>query len=521
MPSLSRRTGRIITLAVAFVAVLAFLYYVIFPSWIKNQIHGLKSDSNTPFNISVEKIHATAWPIGLLLKNVSIQQLSSERTVTDSLLVKNITIQHFNPISYLFQNKYNVGHITLDQLDGQWALLADDSLKVEIAIPFPFSCKTLTLKNIALVLKQEGTSQETNLNGGNFILKNVLLEKDSLLKTITYEVSEINLTSMYHVSSDSFYTFRAHQMLYSDKDSTLLVDSFFSIPNLEKYAFARQYPYQTDRVHAAFKNITFKQFDLNAWIFAGDLRTSSIHTDSFLLDIFRDRRRPFLHKKRPLYQDLLYAFPGVLSVDSIVVDNGKIIFTEHDINASEPGVIWFSNVRARLQHLYNDTTIAKSQDSFIVAAHALAMGKGKIQFESKGNLRDPQNTFVFNGSMENISVAAFNPILVPNTALEALDGYVNGIYFNFIADNSRTHGDLIFRYQDLRLLKVSKKTGIVGGLKNRLLTRVLNRKMIDDNPLPNDTLRKGTIHFERDPEKMFFWYMLKSIFSGIKETVMK
>jgi len=521
MLSLSRRTGIIITLVAVIITVLAFLYYIIFPAWVKNQIHDLRSDSNIPFNISVEKIHATTWPIGLLLKNITIQQLSSERKVTDSLFIQKITIQQFNPFSFLFKNKYNIGHITIDQMDGEWSMLADDSLKVKIAVPFPFACQTLLLKDISLILKKGGSSQVTNLQNGNFILKNVVLEKDSLFSSITYQISELNLAEMQHTPSDSFYTFRAHHILFSDKDSTLLVDSFFSNPNLEKYAFARQHPYQTDRIHAACKNISFRQFDLNAWILAGDLRASSIHADTFLLDIFRDRRRPFLHKKRPLYQDLLYTYSGVLSIDSIIANNGKIIYTEHAIDASEPGVIWFSDVSAHLKNLYNDTTFTQSQDSFIVAAHALAMGKGKIQFESKGKLRDPQNTFVFNGSMENISVAAFNPMLIPNATIKALDGYVRGIYFNFSDDNSLAQGDLIFRYQDLSLLKVDEKTRSSRGLKNRLLTRILKRKIIEDNPLPNDTLRTGTVHFERDQEKMFFWYMLKSIFSGIKETVMK
>ncbi len=61
----------------------------------------------------------------------------------------------------------------------------------------------------------------------------------------------------------------------------------------------------------------------------------------------------------------------------------------------------------------------------------------------------------------------------------------------------------------------------VKGLKDRVLTRLLNRQIIDHNPLPDDTLRAGIIYFERDPEKMYFSYMLKSIFSGIKETVLK
>jgi hypothetical protein len=212
----------------------------------------------------------------------------------------------------------------------------------------------------------------------------------------------------------------------------------------------------------------------------------------------------------------------VLSIDSIIAHNGKIVYTEHDVDATEPGKIWFTDVTARVKHLYNDTTtLGTSHDSLIVAAQALAMDKGKIQFESKGHLQDPKNTFVFTGHMENIPVAAFNPILVPNATIEALDGHVQGIYFNFIADNSFAKGDLIFRYKDLHLQKVDEETNDSKSLKDRLLTRVLNRQIIDNNPRPNDTLRTGNIHFERDPEKMYFSYMLKSIFSGIKESVMK
>jgi hypothetical protein len=114
----------------------------------------------------------------------------------------------------------------------------------------------------------------------------------------------MDFAAVNHVSSDSLYIFRADHILYSDGVSTLHVDSFFSIPNLENYAFARMYPFQTDRIYAAFKNITLRQCHLNAMISRGDLRITSIHADTFFLGIFRDRRRPFLHKKRPLYQDL-------------------------------------------------------------------------------------------------------------------------------------------------------------------------------------------------------------------------
>jgi hypothetical protein len=521
MTSKSRRSGILISLVVALVSALGLLYYIIFPGWVKKQIHDLPFDIENGLAISVEKINATALPIGLRLKNVSIHQLSSDSTIIDSLFIHNITLRQFNLISFLFTKKYKVDHITLDHLTGEWTMSADDTTKVELIVPFNASCKTFTLEVNSLTLKKKNTDLKTRLEKGSLNLKNIRWEKDSSMSSITYNIGSMDFISVHRSSSDSLYTYRAHDILYSDRDSILTVDSFYSIPNLENYAFAQAHPYQTDRIEATFKNIICRGCDLDALISEGDLRISSIHIDTFLLDIFRDRRRPFLHKNRPLFQDLLYLYPGVLSVDSVIAHNGKIIFTEHDLGASEPGIIWFSDVEATVQHLYNDTSVHLPHDTFIVAAQALAMGKGNIEFESKGHIRDPQNTFVFNGHMEKIPVAAFNPMFIPNAALEAEDGYVHGIYFNFIADHRMAHGDLLLRYQDLRLLKVDKETSASKGLKNRLLTRVLNRKILDHNPLPGDTLRDGTIQFERDPEKMYFWYMFKSIFSGIRETVMK
>lgn len=521
MHSTSRRTIIVSTFVIVFVSALAFLYYVVFPGWIRKHLDALALDSKEPYNISIEKINATAWPIGLQLKNVSIRQMAPDSINTDSVFCQKITIKHFSLLSFLFQKKYKTGHITLNHLVGEWTLPTVDTSKAETIFPFQILCQKLSFKNVSLTLKKKDSSQETTIENGNTVLKNVLLKKDSAFSTLTYQIGGINTETVNHVTSDSLYSFRAHHILYSDKDSTLQVDSFLSSPNLKKYAFARMHLYQSDRIDAAFKNIMITQCDLTAVILKGDMVMSSIHADTFILDIFRDRRRPFHHKRRPLFQDLVHAYPGVLSVDSITAHHGKIVYTEHDTDAEEPGIIWFTDVTARVKHLYNDTTVSKPHDTLIVAAQARAMGKGEIQFESKGLLQEPQNSFVFTGLMENIPVAAFNPILIPNVTIEALEGHLHGIYFNFHADNSIATGDLIFRYTDLHLQKVDEETKASKGLKDRVLTRLLNRQIIDHNPLPDDTLRAGIIYFERDPEKMYFSYMLKSIFSGIKETVLK
>jgi hypothetical protein len=48
-----------------------------------------------------------------------------------------------------------------------------------------------------------------------------------------------------------------------------------------------------------------------------------------------------------------------------------------------------------------------------------------------------------------------------------------------------------------------------------------NRKLIDANPLPGKEIREGEIDHERDPERFLFNYCFRSIFSGIRTTILK
>lgn len=73
--------------------------------------------------------------------------------------------------------KYNIGNITLDHLTSVWTLPAADTSKAEIVIPFHSTCQTLTFKSVSLTLKKKNSSQQTNVENGNLVLKSVLLQK--------------------------------------------------------------------------------------------------------------------------------------------------------------------------------------------------------------------------------------------------------------------------------------------------------------------------------------------------------
>ncbi|MDZ4747093.1 MAG: hypothetical protein SH808_01290 [Saprospiraceae bacterium] len=518
---MQRGTRIVIAIMLSVIVGMAVLYYVFLPIWVKQKLQNLTGSKKDEISLQVKHIHSTFWPIGIVLKNINIQKSEPAQSTDNHISIARIRIQGFRWLALLFQKKYILDKINVDEILGVWTLPSTSDSTEVFTLPFDALCRKFEIRDLNLRLKQRDSNQETTLENAYLVISNFSLQKDSILTSNAFEIHELTLPFIQHVSADSLYTYRAHQLDYSDKSLSLKMDSLLMLPNYANYIFAQRHEFQTDRIHVELKGLSVAQCNLDLMLSDGDLYASSISIDSFLVDIFRDRRLPFLHKERPLYQDLLQAYPGKLSIDSITAHQGTISFSEHDENAPEAGKVWFTEVSATLSHLYNDSTLNMKNDTLIVTAKALAMGKGEISFTSRGYLFDSQNTFDFSGRMENVSAAAFNPMLRPNAGIMAKDGYVKGLYFNFIADHVLAKGDLLFRYNDLLLYATDKETGLKKGLKNRLLTTALDRKILDANPMPNDSLRHGQIHYERDPEKMYFAYIFKSIFSGIKTSVEK
>jgi hypothetical protein len=314
--------------------------------------------------------------------------------------------------------------------------------------------------------------------------------------------------------SDSLYTITANGLQYSENSGILETDSLAIVPRYKNYQHTDKFRYQTDRIECYLKNVVFHDFSLSRLVENGDLISSFILTDDINLNAFRDKRKEFRHQPRKMLQDVIYSYSGILHIDSILVNEGSILYTEHAENAEEPGSVFFSNLKATVRNVSNNPRFSAEEKSMTLNVKALLMGKAEILVDLNARLFEPNNTFTLSGTIGRMDLSILNPMFEKNQFIN-LSGMVNTLQFGFTADLQKATGTQSFLYNDLKV-EIKNKDGL---LRDKINSWIINITLVNSNPRPGEDLRIGQIDFKRDPEKFIFSYSLKALMTGIKYTV--
>jgi hypothetical protein len=298
----------------------------------------------------------------------------------------------------------------------------------------------------------------------------------------------------------------------------LSVKEFQLLPNYPDYVFADRHKYETDRLKLMIGNLNISRFIPVDYIRSHDLVCSIVRLDTLEVEVFRDKRKAFLHVPRKTFQEMIYDYPGVIRFDTIAINSGSVTYIEHAEEAREAGYITFKKICAKISSITNDTLYIKKHTSLNLNGEALLMGKGKLKVHLMAPLFDPQHTFSLEGSLKDMKVEELNPIL-ENSAFMLATGDLESMDFSFTANNTNSSGTLSLLYNDLDVTITNKLTGDTTAIKERIMTYIANLKLKNSNPLPQNEVRTGTIDYQRDPEKFLFNYCFKSILSGIKSTL--
>jgi hypothetical protein len=141
--------------------------------------------------------------------------------------------------------------------------------------------------------------------------------------------------------------------------------------------------------------------------------------------------------------------------------------------------------------------------------------------ELKTKLFNPDNTYSLHGTLTQMEVKNLNPMLEKTAMISATSGIVDNMKFYFTGNSTKASGKMTLLYHALELTVNNKRTNDATAIKERIISLIVNRKIIDSNPLAGKEVRVGIIDFKRDPEKFIFTYWFKSILSGVKTSLTK
>lgn len=507
---------------VTLLLLIKLLTIILIEPWVGNKIQSVLNEKNRDFIIKIEKVHILMLRSVIKLEIITIN--SKEQHAGRPDFKGEIASIKFKGIKFakaLFKKDIDIRELTISNICIKGKILFPKKAKPPIVSPLNIRIGNIFFDKIDLAIGNTSTAQAYTVKEGVLKVYDLQVKKQDTINLGIIKQLDFEAEELLSVSSDSMYTYKVSNIVYSSTSKTIAVKDFSINPNYSISKFTALHKFATDRIKAQFSNMYMHDFSPAGYLKSRSLISSYIEIGKMDLNVFRDCRKEFQHINKPAYQDMIYNYPGSINIDSIGVTNGNITYTEHAEKAKEPGSISFNEINAKIYNITNDT-IYKTKTAFLeLKGKALLMGKGEMTILLKGRIYDSYNTFSLNGTLSGMEAKGLNPMLEKNAFIYITSGKIDALHFSFNANNTKATGNMTLLYHGLEIANKNKQTDKTNAYKEQLISLIVNKNLKDSNPIPGEKVRKGIIDNKRDPEKFLFGYCWKSILSGIISSLAK
>jgi hypothetical protein len=491
-------------------------------SLVKDKIQSALNKTSNKYTIEINRVRIFLLQAGIEIESITIHTDPSIETYGDlNGKISFVKISGIHLLQALFYHDYHFKRLIISEPVIVGRIPFPRHVTAAVLSPFNLRIDIASFEKINFDLQNKSDSRAYRMKDGILNMYNFhVAQKDTLSQRI---ISQFHFQSeeIQAVTTDSIYTITGRGVIYSAKANTLEINNFSIKPNFSDSKFMARFKYETDRIEAVFKDIYIHDFPAVDYVRSGNIISTYFKIGDMDVKVYRDKRKKFRHKIRPAFQDIIYNYQAPLKIDTIGILNGKVVYLEMVDNARAQGRITFSNIRATIYNVLNDSAYKEKEAFLRLKAEGMFMDKSQIRVLLKARLYDKQNTFTVSGHLSDLELKALNPMLENGAFLVATAGKIDTMSFNFVANNIGSSGKMKLFYHGLAVTVLNKETGDSSGLKQKIITFIANRKLIDANPLPGKEVREGEIDHVRDPERFLFSYCFRSILSGIKTTILK
>ncbi|HTD71142.1 MAG TPA: hypothetical protein VK647_11885 [Gemmatimonadales bacterium] len=265
---------------------------------------------------------------------------------------------------------------------------------------------------------------------------------------------------------DSGSAVRVGALLASLTDSTLEVRGVAFAPTLSDAEFARSQPYRRDLIKIMVGRIAAQGVDVGAFVLGQGLRARRLELDSLRLDVTSDRRRPSDPRRERLRtpQGWIADLDRTLSVDSVLVRHGEVVYRERRAGRAQPGVITFARLEAVAVNVRHFVGRRTPGDPMTLSATTQLQNAGQLDVQFVVPLDAPRFDMTFRGTLGAMPATSLNAFVREVFPLRIAKGRVVGISFSATVANGVSRGTITPRYNDLSVsVTRSGSEGILGG----------------------------------------------------------
>ncbi|NOR87388.1 MAG: DUF748 domain-containing protein [Bacteroidales bacterium] len=442
----------------------------------------------------------------LTLSNIDILELINEKKVIVS------SIKVINPqLNYYKNNKYV----------GKPPVIENETDEIELK---KINLDKIIVRGLSInYFIDEDKKADLTIGKTKISLTHPIIDMTMIthpLDAISLDDMQINIKDIKYQDDKGLYDFHVKDAEYVYKEHQFILKNIKVKPNYNKKQFAAKHPYQSDRMDASISQLTIAGLNFKKLIRQNIIAISDVNIESLKLEVYRDKNYPTNNKKLPkLPQQALRATKQKMEIENINIKNSHVVYLEKEEGKTAIGKVEFKEIQAKLHYLGNTKSWQKSK-KLQVNIQALLYGKGKMNVDLDFPLSS--STFYFSGQVYKMPMSAFNKMSDPSAGVQINKGNLEKIEFQAKANNISAKGNLSFYYSDLDI-SIHKKKKKSGEIKDAKFFSFLANSIFlpKSNPNKKGVFYVSTIEFERDQHKSIFNYLWKSIFSGLKDTLLK
>lgn len=373
--------------------------------------------------------------------------------------------------------------------------------------------------------KSYKTPKVDKVNNLEIKISDILIDSLSHLdKSRFYYTKDIAVSIVDHSykTKDGLYTIKFKSFSASSKGRYAKIRDFRIVPHYPDLEFSRKFKVRKDRFSMIFPEIALEEIDFRKLNMQRKLAAQRLVISNGEISSFINKELPFpkIDKGRNFPHVALKRLELNTCIDTVLIRNTNIRYTEYNPETSKKGTIFFNSLKGYVLNVTNDSAALAKNSRSKARLSALFMGRGALSVNFNFNLVDRNASFSYAGEMGTFNMRVLNPLTRPLALVQIRSGEISKVTFDVKANLHGAEGSLKILYKDLKvkILKMNEE-------KNKIQTKGLvslfaNLLVIEnENPTGDKPPRIGTISYSRPPTASFFSLMWRSLFTGLKETV--
>lgn len=289
------------------------------------------------------------------------------------------------------------------------------------------------------------------------------------------------------------------------------------LPQLPQSDYAELSHNHSDWTQLETATTVWSGVDFPALVKERSVSIDTIKIQGAKISSYKNRQVPQPQREKQLLSQTIRELPVALRVGCIDFGPLDIIYQELSPEGTQPGTLTFKALTGQCLGLTNRPEAGTPPMSIHLQGQYL--GKASLQADFHFPLQDSNDRFTVKGRLGTFDLQDLNPLTEPLANLEIQSGQVDSLLFTITGDATQSSVDLELLYHNLDVALIKMEAGKI--LQRRLLSEAIDDWiLLPSNPQYGIT-RTGTGTASRDPYKSQFNYLWRSLWPGLKSTLIR